>query len=215
VSVEGKNFLIDSGPDFRQQMLRTETTSLEAILYTHQHNDHVAGLGDVRPFNFMRRQPMKVVATQQVEEDLKMRFSYIFSEHRYPGAPSADIFRISKDHPFVVAGVEFIPVQVFHGKMPVLGFRTGDFAYVTDIKTISDVEMKKLEGLSVLVLSALHKREHHSHINLEQALSLIEKLRPQRTYLTHISHTMGLQAEVGRTLPKGVFMGFDGLEIEV
>jgi len=215
IRIGNTHIAIDTGPDFRQQMLRTNTTKLDAVLFTHEHNDHIIGLDDVRTFNFMSRSPMQVYATEQVEAELRQRFAYVFAKNRYPGAPRVEIKRISKDIPFTVEGVQIIPIEVMHGKMPVLGFRFGDFAYITDMKTISREELKKLEGLSVLVLNTLHRREHHSHINLQQALELILKINPKQVWLTHISHTMGLHAEVEKELPENVRLGYDGLKIRI
>ena len=209
----GQHIAIDCGPDFRQQILRTGIHSLDAILLTHEHNDHIIGLDDVRPFNFMNWSDMPVYATGRVLSELRRRFAYVFDEHPYPGAPMIQLREISKEHPFSVGGLRVTPVEVMHGRLPVLGFRVGAFAYLTDVRTISEAEMEKLYDLDVLVLSALHHREHHSHLNLEQALALIERLQPQRAYLTHMSHRMGRHAEINPTLPSGVELGYDGLQI--
>jgi phosphoribosyl 1,2-cyclic phosphate phosphodiesterase len=210
---EGVRIAIDCGPDFRQQMLRAGVDELDAILLTHEHNDHIIGLDDVRPFNFKNWSDMPVYANRRVEAELRRRFAYIFSEKPYPGAPMIQLHEISKETPFEVKGLRVTPVEVMHGSLPVLAFRVGNFAYVTDIRAIEPPELRKLEGLEVLVLGALHHKVHHSHLNLEQALTLIERLKPGMTYLTHISHRMGRYKDVNPQLPLGVELGYDGLEI--
>ncbi len=209
-----KRIAIDCGPDFRQQMLCSRTSSLDAILLTHEHNDHIIGMDDVRPFNFQAWTDMPVYCTTRVQQSLLQRFDYIFTtDGRYPGAPMVRLHTISKDEPFDVAGLTVQPVEAMHGRMPVLGFRIGDFAYLTDVRTIASEEMEKVMGVRHLVLSALHRREHHSHLTLQQALNLIAQLAPERAYLTHISHRMGRHEEVQRELPKNVTLGYDGLRI--
>lgn len=216
LQANGKQLAIDCGPDFREQMLRAKVQDLDAILLTHQHNDHIIGLDDVRPFNFMNQTDMPVYCTQAVEEELKQRFSYIFAtENRYPGAPMVHLHRIHKEAPFQAAGLPIQGVKVWHGKMPVMGFRIGRFAYITDVREIPEEERPKLRGLHTLVLSALHRKPHHSHLTLEQALELIQELQPQQAYLTHISHRMGKHADVMRELPRGVELGYDGLTFSV
>ncbi len=208
----GRAIAIDCGPDFRQQMLRAGLQSLDAVLITHEHNDHVIGMDDLRPFNFRARAEMPVFCTERVAEELGIRFDYIFKkENRYPGAPMIQLRIIERDHPFEAFGLPVVPVEVLHGSLPVLGFRMGDFAYLTDVRTIESRELQKLAGIRHLVLNALHHREHPTHLNLEQALALIEGIGPERAYLTHISHTMGLHADVQRNLPANVFLGYDGL----
>lgn len=213
VSHEGRNVVIDIGPDFRQQMLRTGVQHLEAVVLTHEHNDHIIGLDDVRPFNFLQKSDMPLYGTAPVLAEVRERFSYIFHENPYPGAPMIEQVVISKDEPFEVAGILFQPIEVMHGNLPVLGFRIGDFAYITDMKTISPSEKSKLAGIKTLVVNALHLSQHHSHLNLEEALSFIDDLRPEEAWLTHISHQMGRHEERSKQLPKGVGLAWDGQTI--
>jgi len=211
-----KRIAIDCGPDFRQQMLRSHTRRLDAILLTHEHNDHIIGLDDVRPFNFQNWTDMPVYCTMRVQQSLLQRFSYVFAaENRYPGAPMVRLHTIAKDTPFELAGLKVMPVEVMHGRMPVLGFRIGDFAYLTDVRSISPEEMEKVKGTRHLVLSALHRHEHLSHLSLQQALDMIEQLAPERAYLTHISHRMGKHEDVQSELPENVILGYDGLKIRL
>lgn len=209
------NIGIDCGPDFRQQMLRARASHLDAILLTHQHNDHVVGLDDVRPFNFRSGQSMPIYATVSVQEELKRRFAYAFDANPYPGAPRFDLYTIDKDTPFQVDGIQVTPVEVMHGRMPVLGFRIGHFTYLTDVKTISQRELQKIKGSKVLVTSALHHTLHYSHANLEEAIELAQLIGAERTYFTHMSHSMGLYEEINPTLPQGMALAYDGLEIEL
>lgn len=207
---------IDCGPDFRQQVLREGITNMQAILLTHEHNDHVIGMDDVRPFNFMSRQDMPMYCTEQVAQSLKKRFDYVFAEQdRYPGAPRAELRLISAETPFYVDTLHIQPIQAWHGRMPVLGFRIGEFAYLTDVKFIEDSELEKLKGIKSLVINALHHEAHYSHLNLQEALELIARIAPEKAWLTHCSHRMGRYVEVQPTLPDGVFLGFDGLRILV
>jgi phosphoribosyl 1,2-cyclic phosphate phosphodiesterase len=209
------NIAIDCGPDFRQQMLRANVTHLDAILITHEHNDHVIGLDDVRPFNFMQRRDMPIYATDAVQQELRKRFAYAFDAIPYPGAPRFQLLPIHKDRSFDVAGISIMPIEVLHGTLPVLGFRIGNFTYLTDVKTISSAEMNKTKGTKVLVTSALHIKEHYSHANLSEALDIVAAIQPAQAWLTHISHSMGLHVEVSAQLPRGVELGYDGLTFVV
>lgn len=212
----GKNFVIDTGPDFRQQMLRENIQHLEAVIYTHEHKDHIAGLDDVRAFNFKQGCDMPIYCTEEVEEALKCEFHYAFGENKYPGVPNLEIQRITKGNSFFPAeDLEFIPVEVMHYKMPVLGFRIGNFAYITDAKTISDIEKEKLKGVEVLIVNALREEEHISHFNLNEALAFIEDINPTTAYLTHISHVFGTQIEIEKKLPSNIFVAYDGLKFEL
>jgi len=208
------NIVIDTGPDFRQQMLRQRVGHLNAILLTHEHNDHVAGLDDIRPFNFMQRESISVFTSSRVIEDLKSKYHYIFAEDKYPGAPSIQLNEI-RDDSFMIQKIAIQPIHYMHGNMPVIGFRIGDLAYLTDIKYIKEKEMAKLTGVKTLIVSALHRSEHHSHFNLDEALRFIKKVNPQAAYLTHISHLMGCYSEVSKTLPMGVHLAYDGLQIGI
>lgn len=214
VETNDKTIVIDTGPDFRQQMLRAGVEKVDAVILTHEHNDHIVGIDDVRPFNFRYKMDMPVYAEERVIQNVKDRFRYIF-EATYPGVPRIITHPIHKSTPFEVAGIPIIPIEVMHYKLPVLGFRFGDFTYLTDIKTISDKEIQKVLGTETLVVSALHKEEHLSHMSLYQALDLIEFIQPKQAYLTHLSHKMGLHDAVSKELPSNVRIAYDGLVIEV
>jgi len=206
-------FVIDCGPDFRQQMLNSNARSLDGIVFTHEHADHTAGLDDIRPF-FFRQGKINMHMSTRVQMALKKRFDYILNdENKYPGAPSVAIQSIDKNTPFQLGNKTVTPVEVIHHKMSVLGYRIDDFAYLTDVKTITKEEKAKLNNLEVLVVNALRIEPHPSHLNLDEALTLIEELNPKRAYLTHISHLLGFHAEVEKTLPEHVFLAYDNLEI--
>ena len=214
IEVEGKSFVIDTGPDFRQQMLRERISSLDAILFTHEHKDHTAGLDDVRAYNFYQQRDMPVFAREQVLQQLKQEFAYAFTEKKYPGIPQISLNTIVNE-PFLVVGVKVIPIEGIHYKLPVFGFRIGDFTYLTDLNYISEQELKKVKGTKVLVVGALQKQKHLSHFNLEEALDLIAVIHPEKAFLTHISHRMGLHREVEEELPANVKLAYDGLRISV
>ncbi len=214
LAIDGKYLAIDVGPDFRQQMLRVRPPRLDGILVTHEHNDHVVGLDDVRPFNFFQKEDMPVYCTEVVATELKRRFAYAFDEEPYPGAPVIRFHHISRDAPFEAAGIPVTPVGILHGKLPILGFRVRDVAYLTDVRYIEETEKAKLRNLDVLVMSALHHGpEHYSHVTLPQALELIAELAPRRAYLTHMSHRIGLHETLQAGLPEGVFAAYDGLTV--
>ncbi len=214
VETEGKTFIIDTGPDFRQQMLSNEVDDITAVLFTHEHKDHVAGLDDIRPFNFKHNRNIEVYAEKRVQKSLKREFAYIFAENKYPGIPRITMCLIENKE-FSIDGVKIIPVRAYHHKLPVFGFRIHDFAYLTDVKTVPDEEKEKLKGLDVLVVTCLRKEEHISHMNLEEALAFIQEIKPNRAYLTHLSHRFGLHAQEEKYLPKGVKIGYDGLSLTV
>jgi phosphoribosyl 1,2-cyclic phosphate phosphodiesterase len=215
ISFDDKNIVIDTGPDFRQQMLRVGAENVEAVLFTHEHNDHIAGLDDVRPINFRHNKHMPLYATPSVRKALEQRFDYAISENPYPGAPRLEFYNISKGEPFEIAGEIIQPIEVQHGKgLTALGYRIGDLTYITDCKSIDNAEIKKILGTQILILNALHHTAHHSHLNLSEALDLIKEIKPEKAYLTHISHNMGLYESVNKTLPFGVELGWDGLSFK-
>lgn len=214
LSESGRNVVIDTGPDFRQQMLVNEVDRLDAVVFTHEHKDHLAGLDDIRAFNFSQRQKIMVYATERVQVALQREFHYVFADIRYPGVPEIELQDIDLE-PFEAAGIQMIPIKVMHHKLPVLAFRIGDFAYVTDANYIAPEEYAKLKGVKTLVINALRKQTHMSHFNLEEALQIIEDLSPERAYLTHISHLLGRHADVEEELPAHVRIAYDGLTIEV
>ncbi len=207
------NLAVDVGPDFRQQMLRAGISTLEAVLLTHEHNDHIIGLDDVRPFNFRSKKDMPIYATLPVQNQLKERFDYIFSSN-YPGIPQLELHTIEHAQVFEVEGISILPIEVLHGRLPVLGFRFGEFTYITDAKTISEESLAMISGSKYLVLNALHHNSHYAHLNLEEALAMAKQVNAEHTYLTHISHHMGLSVEIGKQLPANVSLAYDGLELE-
>ena len=209
------NFVIDCGPDFRQQMLKTNCRKLDAIIFTHEHADHTTGIDDVRPY-FFRQGKIPIYLHERVLNSLHNRFAYIFDpKQKYPGAPDFEVNLITKENDFQILGLNFSPIEAVHYKLPVLGFRLGKFAYLTDVKTISDKEMLKLNGLDTLVINALRYESHPSHLNIEEALEIVNQVKPKQTFFTHISHNMGFHEEVCSSLPKSVSLAFDGLVLEV
>ena len=214
IEVENKTFVIDSGPDFRQQMLRSNTKQLNALIFTHEHKDHIAGMDDIRAFNYVNKSAIDVYATDRVEDALKREYAYIFSDEKYPGIPEINLINI-ENKPFIVQDVEVIPIQVYHYKLPVLGFRFGDFTYITDANFINDDEKEKIKGSKVLIVNALRREQHISHFTLEEAIALGQELQVPQIYFTHISHQLGLHNEVEKELPPGFHMAYDGLEIVV
>jgi phosphoribosyl 1,2-cyclic phosphate phosphodiesterase len=214
VQHENLNVVIDSGPDFRQQMLRAGIKHLDALVFTHSHKDHVAGMDDVRGFNFRMKAAVNVFCTQFVEEQLRTEFAYIFSENKYPGIPDINIHRINKDAGFAVNGLIIKPIEVMHYKLPVLGFRINDFVYITDANFISTHEMQKMMGCDTLVLNALRREKHVSHFTLDEALEIVAQVKPRMAYFTHISHQLGLHDEVEKELPPNVRLAYDGLVID-
>ncbi|WP_026236433.1 MBL fold metallo-hydrolase [Pontibacter roseus] len=214
MQVGGKSIIIDSGPDFRQQVLRERIRTLDAIVFTHEHKDHTAGLDDIRAYNFSQHKDMPLYGEERVLEQLKREFAYIFSGIQYPGIPRVELHPITEE-PFEVEGVPFIPIRVKHYKLPVLGFRVGDFTYITDANHISEEEKEKVRGSKVVVLNALRREPHISHFSLQEAVDLLEDLQPEKAYLTHISHLLGQHREVELTLPDFIRLGYDGLQFEV
>jgi len=214
LEAQGKVLVVDTGPDFRYQMLRAKVKHLDGILLTHEHKDHIAGLDDVRAFNFRQNEAMEVYADRRVQDTLKREFHYAFADFKYPGVPLINLHEISGS-PFKVAGIEVIPIQVMHYHLPVFGFRIADFTYITDAKTITDAEKAKLAGTKVLVVNALQKEKHISHFTLEEAISFATEVGAEKTYFTHISHRMGKHADVSKLLPERMELAYDGLTLNL
>ena len=220
VTVDGEqstNILIDIGPDFRQQMLCHGVDHLDAILITHAHRDHVGGLDDIRSFNYVQGRKMDIYLNAVAAEAIRRDYHYIFEPHIYPGLPEADLHVVDSDFAVSTPGADITvtPIHAMHKDLPVLGFRIGKLAYITDANYIAPAELEKLKGVEVLVINALRKEKHFSHFCLPEALEVVCKVHPQRAYLTHMSHEMGLYAEVQRELPEGVFLAYDNLELEI
>ena len=214
VQVDGKNILIDSGPDFRQQMLRADVKRLDAILFTHGHKDHTAGLDDVRAYNYVMQRPMDIYAEEQVQEILRQEFAYVFADDKYPGVPELNTHTIVET-PFAIGKITVTPIRAMHMKLPVLGFRIGRLAYLTDANSINEAEKDKLRGLDCFVVNGLRQEPHISHFSLKEALALIDDVQPKQAYITHISHQMGFHRQVQKTLPSNVFLAYDGLDVDI
>ena len=214
LEVADQCFVVDTGPDFRQQMLREQVNRIDAVLFTHAHRDHTAGLDDVRAYNFMHQMDMPVYGTSEVLEQLRREYAYAFTKEYYPGIPRLDLHTID-GKPFSVNGITVMPLLVMHLRLPVLGFRIGNFSYITDANYIPPETLEKLQGTEILVLNALQREQHISHFNLDEALQMVDTIRPQQTYFTHISHKMGLHADVEKELPDHVSLAFDGLQLVV
>nr|WP_299032888.1 MBL fold metallo-hydrolase [uncultured Tenacibaculum sp.] len=213
VSWDEFNYVIDCGPDFRQQMIREEVASINGILFTHEHADHIAGLDEIRPYCFQMG-PVPIYLLERVLNVLKKRYDYVFAtENRYPSAPSVAPTVISHKKSFELDGVKVTPIEVMHGNLPILGYRFNNVAYITDIKTISEEEKEKLNDLDVLIVTGLRREPHKTHFNLEESLSFIEEIKPKKAYLTHISELLGLHDEVEKELPENVFLAYDGLQV--
>ncbi|GJM28689.1 MAG: MBL fold metallo-hydrolase [Cyclobacteriaceae bacterium] len=210
----GKNVVIDCGPDFRQQALTQRIKRLDAVIFTHEHKDHVGGLDDIRPYNFQQAMDIPVFASNRVVEHLRLEYPYIFAENKYPGIPKIQIVEIN-GRPFEVAGIDFIPIQVYHHKLPVWGFRINDFTYITDANFIGEQEKTKIKGSKTLVLNALQIDPHISHYNLDEALELVKELQPDTAYFTHISHRLGLHQEITDKIPENVQLAYDGLTLRI
>lgn len=214
IQYKNSSFVIDSGPDFRQQMLRAQIKNLTALIFTHEHKDHVAGMDDIRAFNYVLQKKIDIYATLRVQEALVREFHYVFHDFKYPGVPEVNMITID-EHPFNIEGLEFIPIEVLHYKLPVNAYRVGDFTYITDANFISEKEKEKIKGSRIVVINALRREKHVSHFNLEEALELIKELKPEKAYLTHISHQLGKHSDVEKELPPNVFLAYDGFEIEM
>lgn len=215
ISWENHSLIIDCGPDFRQQMLASNCQKVDAILFTHEHADHTAGIDDIRPFNFKQGE-IPIYAHQRVIDNLKKRFEYVFETvNKYPGAPSVTTYEVVNNESFSFGGKKIIPVNAMHGNLQVFGYRIDDFAYLTDVKTIKKTEINKLKNLDVLVINALREEPHDTHFNLKEALDFVTLVQPKKTYLTHISHILGYHDEVQKELPDNVFLAYDNLEIKL
>lgn len=206
--------VVDTTPDFRYQMLREDVRRLDAVLFTHPHKDHIAGLDDVRAFNFFMEQDMQVYANQMTIDALMREFAYAFADKKYPGVPSLELNSITLD-PFMIGDIPVIPIMVWHLKMPVYGFRFGNFTYITDANRIEDAEKEKIKGSEVMVVNALRKEKHISHFTLDEAVALSQELQLSKAYFTHISHQLGRHKDVERHLPDGIYLGYDGLKIQL
>ncbi len=204
--------VIDTTPDFRTQMLRAKVKNLDAVLFTHPHKDHIAGLDDVKAFNYFHQQPMKVYANELTQTALKREFAYIFSDQKYPGIPDISLHAIEAET-FVIGDIPIIPIKVWHLNMPVLGFRFGDFTYITDANRIDETEKEKIKGSQILVLNALRQEKHISHFNLQEAIELVQELQVPTAYFTHISHQMGKNEDVNNMLPAGIQLAYDHQEV--
>ncbi len=213
VQSENTTLVVDTTPDFRFQMLREKVMRLDALLFTHPHKDHVAGMDDIRAYNFFSAKPMEVYANELTQSALKREFPYVFSEVKYPGLPKVEMNLIT-DQPFMIGDIPVIPITVMHLKMPVFGFRFGKFTYITDASHIDEIELQKIAGSEALVLNALRKEKHISHFNLPEAVSLAQQLEMPNTYLTHLSHQMGRHEDVNNELPRGIHLAWDGLILE-
>lgn len=214
IETDGKYFVIDTGPDFRQQMLREKIKKLDAVIFTHSHKDHICGFDDIRAFNYINKKPVDVYLEENVLNAIKRDFFYIFEEFKYPGVPEAK-FHLIKNEDFYIEGVKIVPIRVQHFKMPVLGFRVGNFTYITDANKISDEEIEKIKGTEVLVLNALRLEKHISHFSLDEAVEMSNRIKPAKTFITHLSHQMGAHSDTNARLPSNIQLAYDGLTIEI
>ena len=214
LEIDGKSLVVDTGPDFRQQMIREKIHHLDGILFTHEHKDHTAGLDDIRSYNFLQKKDMPIYGTKKVLNQIKREFAYIFEEVRYPGIPSVIAQEITNE-PFSAEGIKVVPIEVLHYRLPVFGFRFGDFTYITDAKYIDDAELEKVKGTKVLVLNALQKTHHLAHFTLDEAIQLVNQIKPESAYFTHISHRLGTHQDVELILPPNIHLAYDGLKISV
>jgi phosphoribosyl 1,2-cyclic phosphate phosphodiesterase len=214
VESDKTTIVIDTGPDFRYQMLRAHVQKLDAVVFTHSHKDHIAGLDDVRAFNYKQQSAMDVYANQEVQEALKREFYYIFSDFKYPGIPLLNIHDIGLN-PFSIRDIDLLPIEVMHYKLPVLGFRIKDFTYITDAKTVSETEKLKIKGSKILVINALQKEKHISHFTLTEAIEFAQEIGAEQTYFTHISHRLGKHDDISQELPKQIELAYDSLNFEI
>lgn len=215
IETAGTSIVIDSGPDFRYQMLRANVRKLDAIIYTHGHKDHVAGMDDIRAYNYHYQKDMEVFATEETQGTLKREFQYVFSDKTYPGIPQVNLHTINGDTPFTINGITITPIKVLHYKLEVLGFRIGDFTYITDANYIAPAEMEKIKGSRALVLNALRHEQHVSHYTLKEAIEVAAESGAENAYFTHISHQLGLHTEIDSHLPLGMHLAYDGLTLHL
>ena len=214
IHIDDNVFVIDAGPDFRQQMLREDVKKLDAILITHGHKDHVGGLDDVRAFNYFQKKVIDVYAQKNVQEILRSDFFYAFEDDKYPGVPEIELHTID-ENPFKINNDVIIPIEAVHYKLPIVGFRIKDFTYITDANYISEKELEKIKGSKIIVINALRRKKHISHFTLDEAVNILEQLQPEQAYLTHISHQLGLYDEVNKELPSFIKLAYDGLKINI
>lgn len=214
IEVQGKTFVIDCGPDFRIQMLREKVNNLDAVIFTHEHRDHIAGIDDIRAFNYVLNKKIDIYGHKRVMDSISTEFPYIFSDSRYFGAPQLSVHFIENE-PFVIEGITFTPIEVLHEKLQVFGFRIFDFTYITDASYISDIEKDKIKGSKVIVLNALRNSRHVSHFSVPEAVDILNELKPEKAFLTHLSHFVGLHEEVNNKLPSFIRLAYDGLVLEV
>lgn len=214
IETGGLRLLIDTGPDFRQQMLNGGITDIDAVLYTHEHRDHIAGMDELRALNFINKKSIDLYAEKNVQEALRKSFPYVFTNTKYPGVPQVNLKNIDTGE-FFIKGIKIIPIRVMHYRLPILGFRIGDLSYITDAKYLPPEEKEKIKGSRYIILNALRKKQHISHLSLSESVELLKEFAPQKAYLTHISHQLGKHKEVEKELPENVFLGHDGLEIHL
>lgn len=214
IETQDKTLVIDTGPDFRQQMLRENIACVDAVLFTHEHKDHTAGLDDVRAFNFTRQLPMDVYSEDRVQKSLMREFSYVFAEKKYPGVPQILLHTIT-DLPFEVEGIQVIPIRTMHHELPIFGYRIGEFSYITDTNFISNDEKEKVRGSKFIAITGLRKKKHISHFSLSEALQFLDEMKPEQGYITHCSHELGLYSNIQKELPENVKLAYDGLKIDI
>lgn len=215
IELGDKTIVIDSGPDFRYQLLREKVKDLDAVLFTHEHKDHIAGLDDIRPFNYLLHKVIDVYATERVQTALKREFYYIFADTKYHGLPQINLHTVTNGEDFKIGSHQITPFEVMHHLLPITGYRIGDFTYITDAKTISEASFEKIRGTKILVINALQKESHISHFTLNEAISFAERVNAETTYLTHISHNLGKHKDVEINLPSSIKLAYDGLKIEM
>jgi len=214
LQIEGKSIIIDSGPDFRQQVLRERIKKLDALIFTHEHKDHTSGLDDIRAYNFLQNHDMPLYGEPRVLAQIKTEFAYIFTNATYPGVPRVELYPIS-EVAFKAEGIYFQPIRIYHHKLPILGFRVGNLTYITDANFISEESKKIIQGSEIIVLNALRREPHISHFSLDEAVDLLMELKPKKAYLTHISHLLGLHHEVEAELPDFIRLAYDGLKVAI